>query len=188
MEERPGKRGEMDVSMRTGSAGRQRRARVTIAIASGVGLLLVGAALATPSFNVISAPVHARGTTDGRIDVSSEAGIKLKTRRSIDVATQQIVIGPGGHTGWHSHPGPVLVTVTSGALRVIYATDCTGLGTVYEAGDTFVDRGDETVHIARNESLTANVELWATYLVPGAPGTALRIDEADPGPPGPCDD
>src|SRR5918999_5730569 len=188
MEERPGKRGEMDVSMRTGSAGRQRRARVTIAIASGVGLLLVGAALATPSFNVISAPVHARGTTDGRIDVSSEAGIKLKTRRAIDVATQQIVIGPGGHTGWHSHPGPVLVTVKSGALRVIYANDCTGLGTVYEAGDTFVDRGDETVHIARNESLTANVELWATYLVPGAPGTALRIDEADPGPPGPCDD
>jgi hypothetical protein len=192
MEERPGKRGEMDVSMRTGSAGRQRRARVTIAIASGVGLLLVGAALATPSFNVISAPVHARGTTDGRLDVSSEAGIKLKTRRAIDVATQQIVLGPGGHTGWHSHPGPVLVTVKSGALRLIYADDCTGLGTVYEAGDTFVDRGDETVHIARNETPSnvneGKVEFWATYLVPGAPGTALRIDEADPGPPGPCDD
>jgi quercetin dioxygenase-like cupin family protein len=178
----------MDGSIRTSSAGRQRRARVTIAIALGVGLLLVGAALATPSFNVISAPVHARGTTDGRLDVSSEAGIKLKTRRAIDVATQQVVIGPGGHTGWHSHPGPVLVTVKSGTWRVIYADDCTGLGTVYEAGDTFVDRGDETVHIARNESQTANVELWVTYFVPGPPGTGLRIDQADPGPPGPCDD
>ena len=178
----------MDSSMQTGSAGRRGRARVTIAIAFGVGFLLVGAALATPGFNIISAPVHARGTTDGRIDVSSEAGIKLRTRRAIDVATQQIVIGPGGHTGWHSHPGPVLVTVKSGALRVIYADDCTGLGTVYDAGDTFVDRGDETVHIARNGSATANVELWATYLVPGAPGTGLRIDEADPGSPGPCDD
>jgi quercetin dioxygenase-like cupin family protein len=177
----------MDSSIQTRSAGRRGRARVTIAIALGVGLLVVGAALATPGFNVISAPVHARGTTDGRINVSSEAGIKLKTRRSIDVATQQIVLGPGGHTGWHSHPGPVLVTVKSGALRLIYADDCTGLGTVYEAGDSFVDRGDETVHIARNESQTANVEFWATYLVPGAPGTALRIDAADPGPPGPCD-
>ena len=171
-----------------GSSRVTRRPRVILLALALVSLLCVGAAVATPPFNVISAPVHARGTTDGRIDVSSEAGIKLKTRRSIDVATQQIVIGPGGHTGWHSHPGPVLVTVKSGALRVIYANDCTGLGTVYEAGDTFVDRGDETVHIARNESLTANVELWATYLVPGAPGTALRIDEADPGLPGPCDD
>ena len=171
-----------------GSSRVTRRPRVILLALALVSLLCVGAAVATPPFNVISAPVHARGTTDGRIDVSSEAGIKLKTRRSIDVATQQIVIGPGGHTGWHSHPGPVLVTVKSGALRVIYANDCTGLGTVYEAGDTFVDRGDETVHIARNESLTANVELWATYLVPGAPGTALRIDEADPGPPGLCDD
>ncbi|MDP9188067.1 MAG: hypothetical protein M3O25_02320 [Actinomycetota bacterium] len=178
----------MDGSIQTGSAGRQSRARVAIAIALGVSFLLVGAALATPGFNVISAPIHARGTTDGRINVSSEAGIKLKTRRSIDVATQQIVIGPGGHTGWHSHPGPVLVTVKSGALRVIYANDCTGRGTVYDAGDTFVDRGDETVHIARNESSTANVEIWATYLVPGAPGTGVRIDEADPGPPGSCDD
>jgi hypothetical protein len=79
------------------------------------------------------------------------------------------------------------VTVKSGALRLIYADDCTRLGTVYGAGDTFVDRGDETKHIARNESATANVELWATYLVPGTPGTALRIDEADPGPPGSCD-
>lgn len=188
MEMRHGKRGDMDSSMKTGSAGRQRRARITIAVALGVSFLLVGAALATPGLNIISAPIHARGTIDDRLNVSSDAGIKLKTRRGIDVATQQIVIGPSGHTGWHSHPGPVLVTVKSGALRLIYANDCTGLGTVYAAGDTFVDRGDETVHIARNESSTANVELWATYLVPGAPGTALRIDEADPGPPGSCHD
>jgi quercetin dioxygenase-like cupin family protein len=63
---------------------------------------------------------------------------------------------------WHSHPGPVLVTVKSGALRVIYADDCTGTGTLYETGDTFVDRGDETVHIARNESPAGNVEFWAS--------------------------
>lgn len=163
--------------------------RKAVAAAIGLGFLLcVGAALATPSFNVITAPLQARGTTDGRIDVSSESGIRLKTRRSIDVATQQIVIGGGGHTGWHSHPGPVIVTIKSGALRLIYADDCTGTGTVYEAGDTFVDRGDETVHIARNESLTANVEFWATYLVPGAPGTALRIDAAEPAAPSSCDD
>jgi len=35
---------------------------------------------------------------------------------------------------------------------------------------SFIDRGDETIHIARNDSLLNEVELWATYLVPGAPG------------------
>jgi hypothetical protein len=165
---------------RSSTEERVSKRRRMVATAVGLGFLLcVGAALATPGLNVLSAPVHARGTTDGKIDVSTKA-VKLKTKKAIDFATQQIVIGGNGHTGWHSHPGPVLVTVKSGGLRVIYANDCTGVGTLYEAGDSFVDRGSETVHIARNESATANVELWATYLVPGAPGTAFRIDAPEP--------
>ena len=82
----------------------------------------------------------------------------------------------GGSTGWHSHPGPVLVTVKSGSLRLIYSDDETCAGTVYEAGDSFIDRGDAVTHIARNESPTDPVELWATYFVPGAPGTGFRND------------
>jgi hypothetical protein len=35
------------------------------------------------------------------------------------------------------------VTVKSGALRLIYAGDPTWVGTVYEAGESFIDRGDE---------------------------------------------
>ena len=154
----------------------RRNARVTLAIALGAGFLLVGVALATPGVGIISAPVHARGTIGDRQVVNSKSGIHLKTKGSVDVATQQIVIAGGGSTGWHSHPGPVLVTVKSGSLRLIYSDDTTCEGTVYEAGDSFIDRGDEVTHIARNESLTQSVELWATYLVPGAPGTGFRND------------
>ncbi len=154
----------------------RRNARVTLAIALGAGFLLVGVALATPGVGIISAPVHARGTIGERQVVNSKSGIHLKTKGSVDLATQQVVIGGGGSTGWHSHPGPVLVTVKSGSLRLIYADDTTCEGTVYGAGDSFIDRGDEVTHIARNESLTQSVELWATYLVPGAPGTGFRND------------
>jgi hypothetical protein len=35
------------------------------------------------------------------------------------VATQQIVLGPGGHTGWHSHPGPVLARSSRAPLKPI---------------------------------------------------------------------
>jgi uncharacterized RmlC-like cupin family protein len=157
--------------------GSRRNVRLTLAIVLGTGfLLLVGAALATPGVGILAAPVHARGTLGESQVVNSKSGVHLKTKGSVDVATQQIVIAGGGSTGWHSHPGPVLVTVKSGALRLIYANELTCTGTVYDAGDSFIDRGDAITHIARNVSPTENVELWATYLVPGDPGTGFRID------------
>jgi len=48
--------------------------------------------------------VHARGTNAERLNVHSKAGVKLKTKSSVDFVTQQLVIAPGGTTGWHSHP------------------------------------------------------------------------------------
>lgn len=159
---------------RPGREGTRRRAALLLAL--GVFPLVVGAALATPGL-VTSAPVHARGTVADGLIVNSKSGVHLKTKGSTDFVTQQLVFPGGGHTGWHSHPGPVLVTVRRGALRLIYAEDESCSGTVYEAGDSFVDRGDEMVHIARNMSATEELELWATYLVPGDPGTGFRLDE-----------
>ena len=156
------------------------RRGTTIAVTFVVGLLaIVGAALATPGVGILGAPVHARGTNADELNVHSAAGIKLKTRDPLDFVTQQITIAPGGTTGWHSHPGPVLVTVKSGALTLVYADDPTCAGRAYTAGQSFVDRGDETVHTALNLGAT-NVELWATYLVPGDPGVPFRIDATDP--------
>ena len=163
-----------------------RRKRSVVASIVALGLLLVaGVAVATPGFGILSAPVHARGTvgpTDGpNLIVNSKSGVHLKAKGSTDIVTQQIRIGPGGHTGWHSHPGPVLVTVKSGSIQLIYASDDSCNGVVYEAGDSFVDRGDENVHIARASPFDG-VELWATYFVPGGdPAAPFRVDAADPG-------
>ena len=75
----------------------------------------------------------------------------------------------------------MLVPVKEGSLHLIYADGSVCEGAVYDAGDSFVDRGDETVHIAR-ASPFSGVVLWATYFVPGAPvSTAFRTDAADPG-------
>lgn len=141
--------------------------------------VVAGAALATPGSGVLGI-VHARGTNADELNIHSADGIKLKTHGPVDFVTQQITIAPGGTTGWHSHPGPVLVTVKSGALTIVYADDPTCAGRTYTAGESFVDRGAETVHTARNLGTTP-VELWATYLVPGAPGVPFRLDAADPG-------
>jgi hypothetical protein len=34
----------------------------------------------------------------------------------MDVVVRRHAYAPGGYTGWHSHPGPVLITVTKGEL------------------------------------------------------------------------
>jgi hypothetical protein len=153
------------------------RGRLAVAAAIGaVGVVLAGAAIATPGLNAVGV-TEARGTLGENQIVNSKSGVHLKTKGSVDVATQKITIGGGGHTGWHSHPGPVLVTIKEGALRVIYADDETCEGTLYSQGQSFIDRGDENVHIARNASSTAQVVLWATYLVPGTPvTTGFRVD------------
>jgi hypothetical protein len=156
------------------------RRGTTIGVTFVVGLLAIGgAALATPGVGILGAPVHARGTNAEELNVHSAAGIKLKTRGPLDFVTQQITIAAGGTTGWHSHPGPVLVTVKAGALTLVYADDPTCAGQTYTAGQSFVDRGDETVHTALNLGAQP-VELWATYLVPGLPGAPFRLDAPDP--------
>jgi len=160
--------------------------RGLVAAAIGVGFLLtVGAALATPGMGILAAPVQARGTLGPNVGpnlvVNSKTGVHLKALGSTNLVTQQIRIAPGGNTGWHSHPGPVLVTVKSGSIQLFYASDTSCQGVVYEAGDSFIDRGDENVHIARASPFDG-VELWATYFVPGGdPSAPFRLDAPDPG-------
>ena len=156
------------------------RGRLVVVFLAGL-LVLAGAALATPGIGVLPAPateVKARGTIAEELNVHSDAGIKLKTKAAVDIVTQSISIAPGGTTGWHGHPGPVFVTIKSGEMTIYYAGDeCHGR--TYGPGESFLDRGDATVHTARNEG-AVDLDFWATYLVPTAPpgdsAAPFRID------------
>lgn len=146
--------------------------------------VLAGAALATPGSGVLTAMVFARGTfadpTDIKFKVDAGGEEVIHAPDARETVMQQIVIGPGGHTGWHSHPGPVVVIVRAGALTFYSSEDPGCTPRTYSAGQTFIDRGQGHVHIARNLSTTENLELWATYFdVP--PGGAFRIDAPNPG-------
>jgi quercetin dioxygenase-like cupin family protein len=82
----------------------------------------------------------------------------------------RIIFQPGGSIGWHTHPGPVIVTVASGALSIINASDC--VHRVYAAGKAFIDPGQGNVHVGFNETDGETV-VYATFLdVPaGQPAT-----------------
>src|SRR5687767_11856566 len=152
---------------------------------------VAAAALMTPGSGILSAPVFVRADFADRTDIKFK--VKGGAQEVINVAAaqqtvmQQIVIGPGGHTGWHSHPGPVVVLVKTGTMSFYDGDDPTCTERTYTVGEAFVDSGQGHVHIARNESTTENLELWATYFdvppppPPPASQSNFRIDAPDPG-------
>jgi quercetin dioxygenase-like cupin family protein len=102
--------------------------------------------------------------------------VELKSHDNTDVAVANISVAVGGSSGWHYHPGPVLVVVKTGAITFYRADDPNCAGTRYAAGTTFTENGG-AVGNARNEG-TVEVTSVATFFAP--PGAALRIDVPKP--------
>ena len=150
--------------------------RATLLVAVGVTVLLalivVGAALATPPLLQTSSVVTR--ATLGEFKAKNE-GIAVKSqRRSADIAVVKIVLEPGGHTGWHHHPGVGLASVASGAVT-FYDEECNT--TVYETGEAFLESHDAPMLVRNEGSVTA--EFYVTFIVP-TETTALRIDDNQP--------
>jgi hypothetical protein len=57
---------------------------------------------------------------------------------------------PGSSTGWHTHPGPVFITVTLGEVTFYEVDDPTCTPKVVREGQGYVDSGHG--HIGRNET------------------------------------
>lgn len=92
-----------------------------------------------------------------------------------DVVVQQVTIGPGGHSGWHSHPGASVVYLESGALS-LYGENCVRQS--FTAGQGVVEPGHHLL-LARNEGAAPVVLRVVFFDVPVA-GSA-RIDQPEPG-------
>jgi quercetin dioxygenase-like cupin family protein len=141
-------------------------------------LVIAATALATPGAGVTST-IFAVGTFDEihAKTLSSNWQARIDTKGVTDVHILENRIVPGGTFGWHSHPGPSIVVVKSGALTLYRGDDPTCTPHVVPAGSGFVDDGGD-VHVVRNEG-TVDAVVYVTSLVPQ--GAARRIDEPSPG-------
>jgi quercetin dioxygenase-like cupin family protein len=102
--------------------------------------------------------------------------IEMKSKGLTDVYVTEITIAPGGHGGWHSHPGPSIITIKSGEASFYDDCDKPIVRRVYPAGTGFVEDAG-CVHLLANEG-TVDLKVVVVQIVPfGAP---RRIDEADP--------
>ena len=115
----------------------------------------------------------------GELDVNAVKidswDVKIKSKDSSDVYVTRNAIDINGQSGWHTHPGPSLITVTLGEVTVYESSLCTPVR--YHAGEGFVDAGGGHVHLIRNES-GAPAETVAVQFVPQ--GATRRIDAPQP--------
>jgi len=139
---------------------------VAFAFALVGAALVTGIAVATPGSGA-SGTILARGLATEKV--------KVHGNQPYDAVVQEITIAPGGHTGWHTHPGNALAVIKSGTLTIYEGDDRSCTARTYSAGDTYVDPGYGHVHIGRNEG-TVPLEILVTYIDVPAGGGAVRID------------
>jgi quercetin dioxygenase-like cupin family protein len=146
-------------------------------VACGVSGFAAGLAWATPPQGLTSTNLVGPVTFDEFDTMAStdDWKVRLKAKGLSDVYVTHIKIVPGGHGGWHSHPGPSIISVKSGTAT--FYDDCDGfIRHQYPAGAGFVEDAD-CVHLLANEG-TVDLEVIVVQIIPlGAP---RRIDEADP--------
>jgi quercetin dioxygenase-like cupin family protein len=145
----------------------------------GVGVAVYGGTALATSPSGVTSKVFAVGQFDEikAKTLSSSWQARIKTKGESDLHVLENTIVQGGSFGWHSHPGPSLVIVKTGALTLYRGDDPDCRPQVVEAGSGFVDEGGD-VHLVRNEGSVVTV-VYVTSLVPR--DAARRIDQPSPG-------
>ena len=155
---------------------------------AGFVVLCVGAgAVATPGFGltyvnyveVIDTDANNRVRLElpGPVEDEDDWAIRLGTRSPSTFVFQDFRIYPGGFTGWHSHPGVLLVTVAEGVV-LWYDGKC--VEHIRRFGEFFTEGAEP--HYVRNATSTP-ARLIITFIV--AKGRTRRTDLPAPACAGP---
>jgi len=145
----------------------KRRIGLAIAIAVLVGGVWAGWALATPPSGFVGVQFGRSTFSHFRVNQATEA----------DIVVAENSVAPLGYSGWHSHPGKVVVGVQRGSIT-LYRSDPKCTGTTYMAGEVFIEVPGYSYN-AMNPSTTTAAVVNATYFnVPV--GGSVRIDQPQP--------
>jgi len=73
-----------------------------------------------------------------------------ESKKPVDIVVRTHDYAPGSSTGWHSHPGPVFITILEGKVTFYELDDPSCTPKVVSKGEGYVDTGRG--HIGRNET------------------------------------
>ena len=142
-----------------------------------------GVALATPTIGAFYNVILSTGTVDQ--DVHAHAFIALPSQEedfaaevntygAANFIVQDIKLSPGGTTGWHKHPGVLLLSLAADSGSIDWYDAHCGKVT-YNAGDSWTE-GTKLHDVVNNSS--ADAHFLITYIV--AKGVNKRTDEPAP--------
>jgi hypothetical protein len=99
-----------------------------------------------------------------KTDHDSLVDFQAKAKSDLDIVVRKHDYLPGASTGWHTHPGPVFITVKEGTLTFYEYDDPTCTPQVVAAGEGYVDTGHG--HIGINASLDQSAVDISIILAP----------------------
>jgi quercetin dioxygenase-like cupin family protein len=115
----------------------------------------------------VTASSQVRGTLTQDVKVNTDR-IKFQTKGATDVVVQTTTYALGGFSGWHTHPGFVLVVVESGAITLQVGCSFN----TYSVTQSFYESGSTPI-MARNLG-TSPAVVRITYIVPQ--GSPVRVE------------
>lgn len=110
-----------------------------------------------------------------RLKVDGHDTEVIKTADPSNVVTTRVTVQPGAQIPWHTHHGPVFVTIAQGELTYVSSDGCSSR--LYPTGTAFVDPGHGHVHTAYNSGNAVTVFVATFFETP--PGTAPITIPAD---------
>jgi quercetin dioxygenase-like cupin family protein len=175
-----------DILTRPDDGGRRRRMKILVTTI-GSSLVLCLVAVATPGvgflFNnfvrgtVVAEDFHGHARTDLHERArAKDWRAELNVEGATDFVQQDVALAPGGFSGWHSHPGPVLIVVKSGTASWYSATNENCEATIYPTGSAFIEPANAS-HYVSNAGAN-DLELLTTYLIPK--GAVTRQEQPQP--------
>jgi quercetin dioxygenase-like cupin family protein len=148
-----------------------------------VGSIAAGIALATPTIGAFYNVVISTGTVlrdihaHAHLDIpgmDEDFTVMLETEGASNIIQQEIKFAAGGTTGWHTHPGLLLLTLAADSGPVDWYDARCGK-TVYKAGDSWTE--GTKLHDVVNRG-PGDAHFLVTYIV--AKDIPKRTDQAAP--------
>lgn len=99
-----------------------------------------------------------------RLKVDGQGTEAIKTSDASRIVTTKVTVQPGAQIPWHTHHGPVFVTIVQGELTYVSSEDC--VGRRYALESAFLDPGHGHVHTAYNSGTTVTQFLATFFEVP----------------------
>ena len=119
---------------------------------------------AYPAFSV-------QGAQEGGVD------FQAKAKAPFDIVVRKHEYAPHGQTGWHTHPGPIFITVMQGTVKFYERDDPSCTAKIVKAGEGYVDDGHG--HIGVNDSDEPAVDV---SVIVAPVGKSFRDELPAPGP------